>query len=73
MGNKEPCVGNNPLCIAIPREEGNVVLDMAMSLYSFGKLQVTRLAGEQLPYPGGYDKDGNVTSDPGALEEWKII
>lgn len=68
-GSKEPCVGNNPLCIAIPREEGNVVLDMAMSLYSFGKLQVTRLAGEQLPYPGGYDKDGNVTSDPGALEE----
>lgn len=67
-GSTEPSVGNNPLCIAIPREEGNVVLDMAMSLYSFGKLQVTRLAGEQLPYPGGYDKDGNLTSDPGVIE-----
>ncbi len=68
-GSTQPSVGNNPLCIGVPREEGNVVLDMAMSQYSFGKLQVTRLAGEELPYPGGYDKDGNVTSDPGAIEE----
>lgn len=68
-GSKEPSLGNNPLCIGIPRDEGNVVLDMAMSLYSFGKLQVTRLAGEQLPYPGGYDKEGNVTTDPAAIEE----
>ena len=72
-GSKEPCVGNNPLCIGIPREEGNIVLDMAMSQYSYGKLQVTRLAGEQLPYPGGFDKDGNLTSEPGAIEESQRI
>lgn len=68
-GSKVPCVGNNPFCIGIPREKGNVVLDMAMSQYSYGKLQVTRLKGEQLPYPGGFDKDGNLTSDPGLIEE----
>jgi len=72
-GAKVPCVGNNPFCIGIPRKSGNVVLDMAMSQYSYGKLQVTRLAGEQLPYPGGFDKDGNLTSDPGAIEESRRI
>lgn len=68
-GAKVPCVGNNPFCIGIPRKEGHVVLDMAMSQYSYGKLQVTRLKGEQLPYAGGFDKDGNLTTDPGAIEQ----
>ena len=67
-GSKEPSVGNNPFCIGIPHKDGHIVLDMAMSQYSYGKLQVTRLAGKQLPYPGGFDKDGNLTSDPGAIE-----
>ena len=30
-GSDEPSVGNNPFCMAIPREDGPVVLDMAMS------------------------------------------
>lgn len=68
-GSVEPSVGNNPFCIGIPHKEGNIVLDMAMSQYAYGKLQVMRLAGRQLPYPGGFDKDGNLTSDPGAIEE----
>ncbi len=68
-GSKEPSVGNNPFCIGIPHKDGNIVLDMAMSQYAYGKLQVMRLAGKQLPYPGGFDKDGNLTSDPGAIEE----
>jgi 3-dehydro-L-gulonate 2-dehydrogenase len=42
---------------------------MAMSQFSYGKLQVTRLKNELLPVPGGYDKDGNLTSDPGLIEE----
>ena len=67
-GAKSPSVGNNPFCVGIPHKDGNIVLDMAMSQYSYGKLQVTRLAGKQLPYPGGFDKDGNLTSDPGAIE-----
>ena len=68
-GSVEPSVGNNPFCIGIPHKDGNIVLDMAMSQYAYGKLQVMRLAGKQLPYPGGFDKDGNLTSDPGAIEE----
>lgn len=68
-GSDEPSVGNNPFCVAIPREKGAVVLDMAMSQYSYGKLGVYRLSGKQLPYAGGFDTEGNLTSDPGAIEK----
>lgn len=67
-GATDTRVGNNPLVIAVPRAGGHVVLDMAMSQYSYGKLQTTRLKGEDLPYPGGFDADGTLTSDPGAIE-----
>ncbi len=72
-GSDEPGVGNNPFCIAIPRENGPIVLDMAMSQYAYGKLGAYRLAGKELPFPGGFDKEGNLTSNPGAIEDSKRI
>lgn len=72
-GSDEPSVGNNPFCMAIPREDGPIVLDMAMSQYAYGKLGVYRLAGKKLPFPGGFDKEGNLTQDPGAIEESRRI
>jgi 3-dehydro-L-gulonate 2-dehydrogenase len=68
-GAKDAKVGNNPFVIAVPREEGPVVLDMAMSQFSYGKLQVTRLKNEMLPVDGGFDREGHLTRDPGAVEE----
>lgn len=67
-GSDEQSVGNNPFCIALPRKEGPVVLDMAMSQYSYGKLGALKLAGKRLPYPGGFDAEGNLTDDPGAIQ-----
>lgn len=63
-GGKEPRLGNNPLIIAIPRKEGNVVLDMAISQYSYGKMQEYDLKSEQLPFPGGYDSEDQLTVNP---------
>ncbi|KDE33171.1 2,3-diketo-L-gulonate reductase [Kosakonia radicincitans UMEnt01/12] len=68
-GAKNPRLGNNPYVMAVPMKEGALVLDMAMSQYAYGKLQVTRLKGEKLPFPGGFDKDGNLTDEPGPIEE----
>lgn len=68
-GGKNPRIGNNPFVMAVPRRKGHLVLDMAMSQYSYGKLQVTRLKGEQLPFPGGFDGDGKLTCEPGPIEE----
>jgi len=66
-GASDPRLGNNPLIIGVPHEEEAIVLDMALSQYSFGSLQVRRQRGEELPLPGGYDKDGNLTTDPAAI------
>lgn len=70
-GGRECRLGNNPFIMAVPGPKGqpSLQLDMAISQYAYGKLQVTRLAGKKLPFPGGFDKDGNITDDPGAIEE----
>ncbi len=68
-GSDEPGVGNNPFCMAIPREKGPIVVDMAMSQYAYGKLGVYRMQGKKLPYPGGFDQEGHLTDDPGAIEK----
>jgi 3-dehydro-L-gulonate 2-dehydrogenase len=68
-GGAEPCLGNNPLVIAVPREGGHVVLDMAMSLFSYGALDSYRTRGEMLPFDGGFDAQGNLTRNPAAIEQ----
>lgn len=72
-GARSECIGNNPFIVAVPRDEGHLVLDMAMSQYSYGRLQVTRLKGERLPYPGGFDAEGELTDDPAAIEATRRI
>jgi 3-dehydro-L-gulonate 2-dehydrogenase len=67
-GAAEARVGNNPLVVAVPRRHGAVVLDMAMSQFSFGALESYRRRGELLPVPGGYDQGGELTRDAGAIE-----
>jgi 3-dehydro-L-gulonate 2-dehydrogenase len=67
-GGSEPRLGNNPLVIAVPRSDGHIVLDMALSQFSYGTLESYRLRGEQLPVIGGFDLAGNLTRDPGAID-----
>lgn len=66
-GTTSPRLGNNPLVIAIPCDEAPVVLDIAMSQFSYGKMELLQLRGEPLPLPGGFDADGRLTTDPGAI------
>ncbi|MBE7175425.1 MAG: 3-dehydro-L-gulonate 2-dehydrogenase [Mucilaginibacter polytrichastri] len=70
-GGEEPRLGNNPLVIAVPREGGNIVLDMAISQFSYGKLQEYSFAGKELPFDGGYDEHGDLTRDPEKIAETK--
>jgi len=63
-GGKDPRLGNNPMIIAIPRAEGHIVLDMAMTQFSYGKLHQTRINEEELEVYGGYDEDGNLSKNP---------
>lgn len=68
-GGIDPRLGNNPLIIAVPHKNGHIVLDMAISQYSFGKLNLYKSKNEQLPLPGGYDSNGQLTTDPDAIIE----
>jgi 3-dehydro-L-gulonate 2-dehydrogenase len=73
-GGVEPVIGNNPLVIAVPRSAGPVVLDMAMSQFSYGTLESYRKRGELLPVDGGFDAEGNLTRDPAAIESsWRPL
>ncbi len=73
-GGKDPRLGNNPFVMAVPYGDSALVLDMALSQYSFGKMEDKQLSGEKLPTPGGYDREGNLTDDPGKiLESWRSL
>jgi len=67
-GATVPLIGNNPLIIAVPRGGGHVVLDIAMSQFSYGALGTHRMRGRELPVDGGYDEHGELTRDPAAIE-----
>ena len=70
-GGKDATLGNNPLVIAVPRMDGHLVLDMAMSQYSYGKLNEHHLVGKKLAHPGGYDNEGNLSHDPQGIMQSK--
>jgi 3-dehydro-L-gulonate 2-dehydrogenase len=72
-GATTPAVGNNPLVLAVPRRNSAgssepIVLDIAMSQFSYGTLSAYRERGELLPFPGGFDERGELTRDPAAIE-----
>lgn len=68
-GGIDAKLGNNPLVIALPYNGEAIVLDMAMSQFSYGALDLHVLRNQQLPVPGGYDKEGNLSTDPRAIRE----
>ncbi|WP_073580228.1 3-dehydro-L-gulonate 2-dehydrogenase [Vibrio quintilis] len=71
-GAKDCRIGNNPLMMAIAGEPP-VLVDCSMSQYSNGQLQNHALAGQSLSVPGGFDNDGNPTTDPDVLLDNKRL
>ena len=63
-GAKQPSTGNNPMAFAIPRRQGSLLMDMAVSQYAYGKLELMAQKGELLDIACGYDAQGNETRDP---------
>ncbi len=68
-GAKEPSTGNNPIAFAVPRREGPLVMDMAVSQYAFGKLEIMAQEGGLLDTACGYDTQGRLTNDPKKIVE----
>lgn len=60
-------LGNNPLVLAIPYKDEAIILDMAMSQFSFGALEMSAKKNEKLSVVGGFDSEGNMSNDPNAI------
>lgn len=74
-GAKDRRIGNNPFVIAVPRSNGeHLVVDMAMAQFSYGKIEETKFKGGQLPVAGGFDRNGELTTDPAEIEAtWRVL
>lgn len=70
-GGIDAKVGNNPLVLAIPSKEGPVLVDAAMSQFSYGKMETYKREGRALPFDGGFDSEGKPTRDAAAIMESK--
>jgi 3-dehydro-L-gulonate 2-dehydrogenase len=60
-------LGNNPFVLGVPFKDQAIVLDMAMSQFSYGTMEEHNRHGTQLSVPGGYDAQGKLTTDPLAI------
>jgi 3-dehydro-L-gulonate 2-dehydrogenase len=73
-GAKDPRLGNNPFLFAIPYKNEAIVLDFAMTQFSYGKMETIRNNKAKLPYPGGFNINGELTDDPGEiLKSWRPV
>lgn len=66
-GATDSRIGNNPLVLAVPHGDRPIVLDMAITQFSMGRLEIAERAGATLPVPGGYDQAGELSRDPAAI------
>ena len=60
-------LGNNPFVMALPYQDEAIVLDMAMSQYSFGAMELALYGNEKLSVPGGFNDKGELTNDPAEI------
>lgn len=68
-GGTDCRLGNNPLVIAVPYQDCPVLVDVAMSMFSYGKLEKLAMDGMECPVDAGFDREGNLTKDPEAVLE----
>lgn len=63
-GARKELWGTDPITVGIPAKKIPVILDMASSKISWGKLLVAKQEGRKLEKGVAIDKDGNITTDP---------
>jgi LDH2 family malate/lactate/ureidoglycolate dehydrogenase len=73
-GGTEMLLSTNPIAIAVPaKEEKPIVLDMATSVSSFGKIKVLAQRGKMMPEGFMIDRNGNPLLDPRKAEEGFLL
>src|ERR1700751_681072 len=61
----ERMLGTNPIAVSFPgKEEPPIVIDMATSAVAYGKIEMARRRGKEIPTGWGIASDGSVTTNP---------
>lgn len=68
-GGRDARLGNNPVVLAIPHGDTPVLVDVAMSMFSYGKLESYARSGKELPVDGGYNKEQQITKNAAEILE----
>lgn len=73
-GGVDPLLSTNPIAVAIPAgEEPPVVLDMATTVVSYGRIKVAADRGETLPEGWMVDRSGAPLTDPTRSSEGFLL
>ena len=73
-GSQDNVIGNNPIVLAVPdADREHVILDCAVSQFSYGKIEECMLKHIELPVPGGLDEKGRPTTDPAVINRTKNV
>ena len=65
FGGREPRLGTNPICIAVPSARGEaMVVDMATSAVAAGKVNLAKAKDVAIPEGWIVDGEGRPTTDP---------
>ncbi len=67
FGGSERRMSTNPVCIGVPCESEDFVLDFATATVAEGKVLVAKRGGKPVPHGALVDGNGNLTDDPDAL------
>ena len=60
-GASESKLGNNPLVFAVPFGNEAIVLDFAMTQFSYGKIEATKIEEKELPFAGGFNSKNELS------------
>ncbi|WEX10921.1 Ldh family oxidoreductase [Chelativorans sp. AA-79] len=72
-GGAERLVGTNPIAIGIPTTDHPIVLDMATSAGTYGRIRHAHAAGQTLPEGWALDAYGRPTTDPAAAMKGLLL
>lgn len=73
-GGADPLLSTNPIAAAIPAgDEPPVVLDMATTVVSYGRIKVAQERGETLPEGWMVDREGVPLTDPARSHEGFLL
>ncbi len=63
-GGREALIGTNPICIGVPSRKFPIILDMATSQVSKGKIILAASRGEEIPLGWALSREGEPTTNP---------